>query len=619
MFSEIKSPIYQTVSRFCLVVFILAAILLAWGAPAMASEFADSEYLGSFSVASPISIACDGGSRLYIGSDGGKIIVTDLDGNVLDTYGGKGSELEGVLFDASAMFYYDGRLYVADALKGHVLVLTSDGRLVNVWGRDGHGKKQFLKPRGIYLEGGLIYVADTGNSRVQILGTDGVYQRNAGTVGPFEQKLLSPVDMVVSESGDMYVVDDKNNKLMVYDAPGAFRFSFIGLRNPVSVAMISNLVAVSDTHSASIKIFTAEGRPVVSLGALTSEAGLLDPINSMTFAGGVLYVCDNAGNRVVRFKLSDGGAAEAHKKVAPRIPYAEYIATIPLGHIRPGKVAAGPDGRIYVLDMETGQIVFFQGHEGRRPPAGETVRAEYDRPHEESRPIAGAGDCRASSFAMGKGGELYCLHSKGGRVAITLSGGEASGGFDVRQKHGCQHATDPVDLDVSGAGEVFIADRRAGAVLVYSPDGKCRGVLGMGGTDFYIKDPVAVRVDSKGLVYVADLDRNAILIYSVSGRLIRVVPVKDMKLSTGGFDVSDRYIFLMDREAASVRVMSKSGLVLAGFGSSGDGQGEFDSPESVAVMDDGSLIVSDHAGGGRLQRFFFHVTGAVVESIKGAE
>lgn len=564
----------------------------------MAIDMAGSGYLGAFNIPSPTSIAYDGGSRLYIGSSGGIITVTSLDGDLITTYGGRGSELEGVLSEPVAMFYSDGRLYVVDSLRGHVLVLTPEGGLVHVFGRRGHGDKQFLEPGGLYVRGGLIYVADTGNASVRILGRDGVYQGRAGTSGNIHQKLISPVDVAVAGSGDIYVVDDKREKLLVYDALGVFRRSFIGLRSPVAVSFISNLVAVSDAHGATIKIFTAEGKPVVSLKALTLEAGLSSPVRCMAAVGDVLYACDTSVNRVVGFRIAAADASYEHKPTPAVVPYAEYLGAVPLGMDRPGKVSGGPDGRLYVLEQDAGRIVTISREGG--------VSSVVDE------------GCRASGFAIGGEGDVYCLDARGGRVVISSPGGGAAGVLDLRQRPGCQHVKEPVDLDVSVDGEVFIADRRAGAVFVYGPDGDCLGALGMGGTSFYIKEPVAVRLDGKGLVYVADRAMEAILIYSTSGRLIRTVAVKGVRLDPGGFDISDRFIFLLDRAGGRVRVLSKSGLALAGFGSAGQQQGEFASPQSVFVMDDGSIVISDHAGGGRVQRFAFHITGAMIERIKGS-
>jgi tripartite motif-containing protein 71 len=63
-----------------------------------------------------------------------------------------------------------GFIYVADTGNHRIQKLTADGDFVAEWGSEGSEPGQFKSPSGIAVDGqGRVYVADTGNQRVQVL------------------------------------------------------------------------------------------------------------------------------------------------------------------------------------------------------------------------------------------------------------------------------------------------------------------------------------------------------------------------------------------------------------------------------------------------------------------
>jgi tripartite motif-containing protein 2/3/tripartite motif-containing protein 71 len=56
-----------------------------------------------------------------------------------------------------------------------VVKLSPDGRLLLSWGSRGSGPGEFVGPKGVSIDPttGRLYVADTGNGRVQRLAPDG--------------------------------------------------------------------------------------------------------------------------------------------------------------------------------------------------------------------------------------------------------------------------------------------------------------------------------------------------------------------------------------------------------------------------------------------------------------
>ena len=76
---------------------------------------------------------------------------------------------EGVALDR------EGGLWVADYGHDRIVKLGLDGRVTVAAGVRGSGAGEFLGPKGIAVDpsSGRLYVADTGNGRVQRLSPDG--------------------------------------------------------------------------------------------------------------------------------------------------------------------------------------------------------------------------------------------------------------------------------------------------------------------------------------------------------------------------------------------------------------------------------------------------------------
>lgn len=182
-------------------------------------------------------------------------------------------------------------LYVVDAAEAVVAVMTPEGIPLEGYGGPGSGDYGFLDPSGVDPTNGLeLYVADTGNARIQRLSNDGRFietipvpageprvlgrpeprrsrddettlgQRGrplAVAVGPADAlyvvetergvvlhwegrrlarrlgadgpgALAEPVDLVVDDDGTVYVADRARSAVLVYSNLGVFRRAISG-------------------------------------------------------------------------------------------------------------------------------------------------------------------------------------------------------------------------------------------------------------------------------------------------------------------------------------------------------------------------------------------------------
>ena len=69
---------------------------------------------------------------------------------------------------------------------------------------------------------GNVYVADSGNQRVQEFDHDGAFIRQWGGTGTDDGQFMDPIDVAVGPTGLVYVVDDVRDDIQVFSTEGSF-------------------------------------------------------------------------------------------------------------------------------------------------------------------------------------------------------------------------------------------------------------------------------------------------------------------------------------------------------------------------------------------------------------
>lgn len=142
--------------------------------------------------------------RLFIADrDAHQIVVTDLEGQVLQRLGERHVPNEGAPFNhpTHASQAPDGEIYVSDGYGGvHVHRFTADGSLIATWGVGGSGPGEFTTPHSTWALSDRVLVADRENERVQVFNRDG--QHLHGLTG-----LFHPMAIWVDADGYTYVSD----------------------------------------------------------------------------------------------------------------------------------------------------------------------------------------------------------------------------------------------------------------------------------------------------------------------------------------------------------------------------------------------------------------------------
>ena len=190
-----------------------------------------------------------------------------------------------------------GNILVVDE-KCRIQKFTAEGQFLAAVGTRGSGPLQFSNPTSIAYnaKNRMVYVAESGNHRVQILNSDLKFSSTFGKNGSGEGQFDSPWSMACDSTGKVYVVDRWNHCIQVFTAEGKFltMFGRYGcgrgeLNSPVGVAIdASGTVYVSENGNSRISVFTSEGNFVMLFGE-----GLVLPNGLAVDDNGVVYVCYN--------------------------------------------------------------------------------------------------------------------------------------------------------------------------------------------------------------------------------------------------------------------------------------------------------------------------------------
>jgi len=111
-----------------------------------------------------------------------------------------------------------GFVYVADTGNNRIQKFDADGTYVDSFGNRGGGPGQFRDPTGVRTTGDtgfcimaedevFLYVVDTGNNRIQVIGDQGVYVTEFSTFADGQDSLAEPSDIAFTHQGFFYVAD----------------------------------------------------------------------------------------------------------------------------------------------------------------------------------------------------------------------------------------------------------------------------------------------------------------------------------------------------------------------------------------------------------------------------
>jgi hypothetical protein len=304
-------------------------------------------------------------------------------------------------------------------------------------------------PQGIFVTtSGTVFVADTGNGRIQRLGSDCTFQAQWGRYpGPGVED--APVGVATDAANNVYVTDKADDLIQKFDSTGAYLLSWGG----------SGAAAGSFADATSIAITP----------------------------GGNVVVLDTKNYRVQEFDPSGGFVRQWGSGGTGDGQFGNY----------PQGIAIDISGNIYVADTGNNRIESFASDGTFIMSWGTsgTGDGQFNAPR---------------GLAIDGGGDVWVADSANNRIqefgadGTFLSKWGQSGSGDGR-------LSQPYDLDFDPEGSIWVADRGHDRIQRFTTAGVFLAKIGTTGLDLTeFNTPSGVEVDDAGIVLVADTANNRV-------------------------------------------------------------------------------------------------------------
>lgn len=274
----------------------------------------------------------------------------------------------------------DGTIYVADSGNHRVQVFDADGRFVRSFGGFGSEPGQFNEPWGIAVDELYIYVADTWNWRLQRFTLNGTLVNTIGTGGsPSEGSAggnlyFGPRDIVLLPDNRLLVADTGNHRLQLLtrdgqfiDQVGGFGAELGKLYEPVGLAQSpGGAIFVADTWNRRVQMLTND---LVPVRAFTVDGWKSESLNNKPYLAidsrGHVLVTDPEGYRVLVFDASGQYIGR----------FGTFGSDLAGGLNIPNGIAVTADDRIVIADSANNRVLVFPAL-----PDGLVPAAEFEPP-----------------------------------------------------------------------------------------------------------------------------------------------------------------------------------------------------------------------------------------------
>lgn len=249
----------------------------------------------------------------------------------------------------------DGFLYIADTGNQRIQKINPAGKFIAEVGGFGWEREQFDRPVSVSATNGLdVFVADHNNHRIER------YDKDLHYLGSFTSKsdrsddlqFAYPLDVALSTHGELYVLHEENQRVLKMDIYGNPQFSFGDYRSgegrlamPNRMCILpSGRILVSDIEFKKIFVYDLYGNFLFSFG----EGILQAPAGMFGMADRFWGVADPHQKSVIF--LDTKGEMVTALGEAGQTPdlFAEPVD------------AAVYKDRLYVLDREKACIEIFQ-------------------------------------------------------------------------------------------------------------------------------------------------------------------------------------------------------------------------------------------------------------------
>jgi PKD repeat protein/sugar lactone lactonase YvrE len=371
-----------------------------------------------------------------------------------------------------------------------VLVVVGVGLAFLISGSAAHADtivRGGLNPEGVAVDAsGDVFIADAGNNRVVVDKPNGSGGYTQSVVD--DSGLSFPEGVAVDASGDVFIADTNDNRVVV-DKPngsGGYTQSVVDddLSSPGGVAVNAfGDVVIADAGNNRVVVDKPNGVSGYTQSVVDST-GLAQLQGVAVDRSGDVFIADAGYNRVVVDKPNGSGG------------YTQSVVDS-TGLAYPQGVALDGSGDVFIADTGNARVVVDKpnGSGGYTQSAVDDTGLSYP-----------------AAVAVDASGDVLIADTSHSRVVLDKPNG--SGGYtqSVVDDSGLSF---PAGVAVDVSGDVFIADSGNNRVVLDKPNGS--GGYTQSVVDDDLSSPGGVAVDVSGDVFIADGGNNRVVVDKPNG------------------------------------------------------------------------------------------------------
>ncbi len=527
---------------------------------------------GAFADMYPVDVATTGSYYYVVDPGRYRIERVDRASGRIDatTAGGGGAGTDELAAARALAVDSGGTVYVADTPNNRVVTYSPSLAKTGQWGTKGTAPGQFTAVYGIATGPG---VTSSGTAAEMVYTIDGSrvqrFTRAGGDATVFASGFNQPRMIEVNRStGDVYVVNARDRKIVGFDRSGAKKFEFGNgtgsgpgqfTGDPRGITATSNgsIIFVTDDGNRRVQAWArgSDGRYTYrySIGSPTAST-FIDPRGLEVTAAGRLVVTDEWDYSLKEFSYTATGATLTRRLFGkpPGLPGANSprgLAAAPTGHLYtsdwwnqrivrtsltggnpfawgkrgtrsdPGSlnfawgVAVQPGtGRVFVANRESHEVTVFDNAARKNAwltkwGARGSVATGTDLTFPQGLAFAPDGTLWVVDTGNGRVKQFRIDAAGNGTWLRTIGNGVGSGPgqFDM-----------PTGISIGADGAVWVADTRNSRVQVYR-GGTWSAIGTPSGSSKSFAVPWGVTVAPDGNVWVADTGRKRLVRMSPSG------------------------------------------------------------------------------------------------------
>ena len=363
--------------------------------------------------------------------------------------------------------------------------------------------------------------------------------------GPPTPNMHSRGVAVNRTTGNIYVVDNNNHRILAFNRTGNFMFK-LGtetagtangqFNNPYGIAVDTfGNIYVADTGNHRIQIFDSTGRFMFKFGTGTSGTAngeFSSPHGIAVDTAGNIYVADLGNHRVQVF--------DSVGTFLFKIGNATNAAGSADGEFNnPCGITIDPENNIIVTEITNNRIQVFNST-----------------------------------------GTFMCKFGSLGAGTANLNG--------------------PQGVAVDNTGKILVSDTDNGRIQVLSRTGNTisyvRTISSFGTNDSQLSSNRGIAVNADNDIIVANPNNGTVKIFKNDGTFLFKIAEPVALGNNGGvaIDILNDTIWAVDSTANAIKKFTSTGMLVSQFGTNGTGNGQFNGPTSIAVhMQTGNICVAD--------------------------